>query len=291
MHLLDNYIFDSQFSFLNEDEKLKRSYHNSVLAVADNVNIGPLTAFFRKETWDTEKFKRNTGRLLWLENKVASNILYHKIIEECRRFECCYVRLNKEHSFCEFARQAGLITLSTKVSQHLILKHNHFSFDTSMNCNEYNGEVSGGSSILEQVLELSKNSFNYNRFKSDVRFSNSQVQEIYSNWIINEIRSGNSKLYFITENSAIASFLLYCENISPLKEYKTGFVSLVASSPTYKEKRYASTLLNFILNKAKEQKTDHVIANTECKNTGAINFFKRNNFKETAFLNEYHIWN
>jgi ribosomal protein S18 acetylase RimI-like enzyme len=84
---------------------------------------------------------------------------------------------------------------------------------------------------------------------------------------------------------------LYRENISPLQEYKIGFVALIASSKEFKEKKFASNLLNYVLDKEKRKGTQFVVANTETKNESAIAFFKSNGFKITAHLNEYHIWN
>ena len=89
----------------------------------------------------------------------------------------------------------------------------------------------------------------------------------------------------------MVAFFLYRENISPLEKFKIGFVSLIASSADYKEKKYASNLLNYVFNIAKNRNTHYVIANTESKNISALSFFKKNNFIETAFLNEYHLWN
>ena len=92
--------------------------------------------------------------------------------------------------------------------------------------------------IINQVLDLSKDSFNYNRFKSDPFFTNSQIMEIYRDWIINEVKSKSCSLYYLMKNKEVAAFFLYKSNISPINSVKIGFVSLIASSNKFKKKKY-----------------------------------------------------
>jgi hypothetical protein len=286
--MLDSYIYDSQFSFLNQQPELERNYINNVLSKTFLFKNEYGKAYLKAETWDSEKFGKSFGRLVWLENRKEDNF-YSEVLKESTQFECTYIRLNKDHSFCKWAEKKSLPVLSSKISQHISLENTQLEFSE----NPVNWSLSDhfkDGKILEQVIALSKTSFAYNRFKSDSHFTNEMIEKIYGNWVFNEFTSTNSKLYLIFVNEKVASFFLYRENISPLQEYKTGFVSLIASSPDYKEKRHASNLLNFVFNKAKLENTKFVIANPELKNSTALNFFKKNNFVETSILNEYHIW-
>ena len=284
----DNYIFDSQFLFLNEQQKLREAYEKLV-SKSITENLG-LKACIITESWDSDKFKKKIGRLLWLENNVSSGKLCLNIIEKLKIFDCCYIRLNAEHSFCNYAEQNNISFQSSKVSQYIDLKEHYFIFDNAIKYIECIDNIEDKEEIIAQVLTLSENSFIHNRFRADTHFSDDQINDIYRSWVINEIKSKESQLFLITEQGKVASFFLYRENISPLAQYKIGFVSLIASSPEFKEKKYASNLLNFVLNKAKTNKTDYVIANTEKRNINAIYFFSKNNFSVTSHLNEYHIW-
>lgn len=286
MQQLDPYIYDSQFMFLKQDDELAEEYKKSVLNSTNY--ISSIDSFIRKEKWDSEKFKIDIARFLWIGNTINEE-RYSKILDSTANYKCTYVRVNKEHSFCQLATKNHLKLLSTKASQHLELSNKIFDYDTSINYKLYAHEINEDD-VLAQVLELSKKSFNYNRFKSDPFFTEIQISEIYRDWIINEVKSNSSQLYYIIENNQVVAFFLYKPNISPISSITIGFVSLIASSTNYKEKKYASNLLNYVLHKM-QSTTSYVIANTEIQNDSALRFFSKNKFLITSYLNEYHIWN
>ena len=286
---LDKYIYDSQFAFLNSDKELEAVFLKQVLSNTHTYQSNLAKAYFKTEQWDSEKFSKKIGRLVWLSN--SDDNFYSHLTKELKQFDCCYIRLNTNHSFCNWTENNRIPLLSTKISQHINLSLNDFQYDSSLSYYKWNNLIDNSANILNQVLDLSKTSFSYNRFRADDHFSESTIEGIYSNWVVNEIKSGEADLFYILDNDMVVAFFLYRENISPLKEYKIGFVSLIASSPKYKEKKYASNLLNYVLSTVKTKHTQYVVANTESKNTSALKFFKRNNFIETASLNEYHLWN
>ncbi len=289
--MLDNFIYDTQFLFLKEDEKLQASYKEKVLKPAIEIDLGGITAWIKAEEWDSEQFDRNTGRLLWIENKVESEVQHMDIVEELNDlYDCCYIRVNQNHSFCKFAKKNNLPVLSAKVSQHIDLSKYDFNYEEGEYV-EYTDNTPKKESIFQFVLKLAENSFRHNRFRADEHFTEQQVNEIYKQWIVNEIRNKTSRLYVNMIDNKVAAFFLYKDNISPLTEYKIGFVGLIAASPEFKEKNCSTNLLNFVLSKAKAEGTQYVIANTETKNDSAVQFFKKNNFSVTSYLNEYHLWN
>ncbi|HWY11380.1 MAG TPA: GNAT family N-acetyltransferase [Bacteroidia bacterium] len=288
---LDKFVFDSQYTFLKEDKKLQEVFKRTVLKNAEEMYFGDLIGYTRKENWDSNKMEKYIGRLTWLEDKITSTAMFKETVSELNEFDCCYVRLNAEHSFCKYAEKGGLSLLSTKASQHLNLDEHRPLFDKNISYVQYSPEMKNGREITLQILELSKNSFNHGRFRADKNFSKELVDDIYRSWIVNEIKNKISKLYLAIEGDKVASFFLYKENISPIGDYTIGFVSLIASSPEFKGKQYASNLLNYVLHSAKLKGTNYVIANTETGNAEAISFFKKNGFKSEINLNEYHIWN
>lgn len=288
---LDKFVFDSQYTFLNEDKKLQDAFKRTVLKNAEEMYFGDLIGYTRKENWDSNKMEKYIGRLTWLENKITSAAMFKETVSELNEFDCCYVRLNAEHSFCKYAEKGGFQLLSTKASQYLNLNEHRPLFDKNISYLPYSTEMKNGREITLQILEMAKNSFNHGRFRADKNFSKELVDDIYRSWIVNEIKNKTSKLYLAMEGDKVASFFLYKENISPLGDYVIGFVSLIASSPEFKEKKYASNLLNYVLHSEKLKGTNYVIANTEISNTDAISFFKKNEFKSEVNLNEYHIWN
>jgi len=288
---LDKFVFDSQYSFLNEDRKLQEAFKRTVLKNAEEMYFGDLIGFTRKENWDSNKMEKYIGRLTWLEDKISSAAMFKDTVSELNEFDCCYIRLNAEHSFCKYAEKGGLQLLSTKASQYLNLDEYKPVYDKNITYIPYSLEMQNGREITMQILEMAKNSFNHGRFRADKNFSKELVDDIYRSWIVNEIKNKTSKLYLAMKGDKVAAFFLYKENISPLGDYVIGFVSLIASSPEFKGKHYASNLLNYVLNAAKFKGTNYVIANTEISNTEAIGFFKKNGFKSEVNLNEYHIWN
>ncbi len=288
---LDKFVFDSQFIFLKEEKKLQEAFKRTTLKNAEEMYFGDLVGYTRKENWDSSKMEKYIGRLTWLEDKITSAAMFKETVEELNEFDCCYIRLNAEHSFCKYAEKGGLQLLSTKASQYLDLNEHRPLYDKNLTYLPYSTDMKNGREITLQILELSKNSFNHGRFRADKNFSKELVDDIYRSWIVNEIKNKTSKLYLAMEGDKVAAFFLYKENISPIGDYVIGFVSLIASSPEFKGKKYASNLLNYVLHSAKLKGTNYVIANTEVSNTDAINFFKKNEFKSEVNLNEYHIWN
>ena len=288
---LDKFVFDSQYTFLNEDKKLQEVFKRTVLKNAAEMYFGDLIGYARKENWDSNKMEKYIGRLTWLENKITSVAMFKDAVSELNEFDCCYVRLNSEHSFCKYSEKGGLQLLSTKASQHLDLNVHKIVYDKNISYLPYSMEMKNGREITVQILELAKSSFNHGRFRADKNFSKVLVDDIYRSWIVNEIKNKTGKLYLAMEGDKVTSFFLYKENISPIGDFVIGFVSLIASSPEFKGKQYASNLLNYVLHAAKLKGTSYVIANTETSNTDAISFFKKNGFKSEVNLNEYHIWN
>lgn len=288
MKSLDDYIYDSQFLFLNKKELLCNKYKCTVLEHPSIHYIPQVNSYLKEELWDSNKFSIRIARYLWIENKVTDEV-YKSLINATKAFKCVYVRVNTKHSFCENANQNGLNLLSTKVLQNINLHNKKLQFDPTLSYQIYSAN-SGNDNVLYQVLEISENSFNYNRFQSDPFFTKGQIVQIYREWIINEVNTNSSQLYYVMVDTKVAAFFLYKTNISPLDDLTIGLVSLIASSNIYKKKKYATNLLNYVFNKVKS-KTNYVIANTEIHNTSALKFFAKNNFQITSYLNEYHIWN
>lgn len=288
---LDKFVFDSQYLFLNEDKKLQEAFKTKVLKNGEEMYFGDVIGFTKREGWDSTKMEKYIGRLLWLENKITSASMFKETVSELNEYDCCYIRLNADHSFCKYAEKGGLNLLSSKVSQHLNLSEYKPIYDKNLTYHEFTSDLKNSREIILQILALSQNSFNHSRFRADKNFPKEIVDDIYKSWIVNEIKNKTSKLYVAMDGDKVASFFLYRENMSPLADYTIGFVSLIASSPEFKGKKYASNLLNYVLHIFKLKGTNYVIANTETGNKEALEFFKKNKFIPTANLNEYHIWN
>jgi len=287
---LDEFVFDSQFAFLNESEALATAYETQVLADAEARCFGELSGYVRQETWDCGKFGMNIGRLLWLENDVTSQTMVKDIVGKVGGFDCCYIRLNAEHRFCKHARSINLLPLSSKVSQHLDLTGYEPVYEQALPYQEYSSEMANHESYIQQILSLSEKSFSHGRFREDRNFSRQQTDDIYRSWVTSEVENEASSLYFVTESSRVTAFLLYRKNVSPLPGHTIGFISLVATSPEHMGRQYGSNLLNYVLHSAKQHGTHYVIANTEHRNTDGIRFFTANGFAPTAMLHEYHVW-
>jgi GNAT superfamily N-acetyltransferase len=287
---LDNHIYDSQFLFLGEDVRIQKAYFDSVLSKCEHTNIGGLEAFIRREEWDSQKLGKNINRLLWLENNVTS-ANYNELLVGLKRTDCCYIRLNQEHSFCKQNHMFTNPLLASKVSQHIDLRNTELRYDKQGSYCKYSENNADHELILKQILDLASSSFENNRFSADHHFTASFINEMYYSWLLNEIKNLQSELYYIRNNDQVASFFLYRKDVSPVADYKIGFVSLIASSPEFAGKNFASNLMNYVLAVAKSDNTSYCIANTSTKSNDAIGFFAKNHFKVTSYLNEYHLWN
>jgi ribosomal protein S18 acetylase RimI-like enzyme len=287
---LDEFVFDSQFAFLSESEALATVYETKVLVEAELRRFGDLRGYVRQEKWDSGKFGMTIGRLLWLENAVFSQAMLKDVVGKVGDFDCCYIRLNVDHGFCKYANSINWHPLSSKISQHLDLASYQPQYSQLLPYQEYSSQMANHESHIQQITALSEQSFSHGRFRRDRYFSRQQTDDMYRSWVTREVGNEASTLYFVTEESRVAAFLLYRKNISPLPGYTIGFVSLVATSPEYMGRRYASNLLNCVLQSAKQDGADYVIANTEQRNTDGLRFFAANGFVPTAMLQEYHVW-
>jgi GNAT superfamily N-acetyltransferase len=216
---------------------------------------------------------------------------YNDVVTGLKKTDCCYLRLNQDHSFCKENHTFSNPLLASKVSQHIDLGKHELVSDQSYSYIRYSETIPDHEIILKQILDLASISFSNNRFSADHHFSQSFINEMYHSWLMNEIKNPDAVLFFILDKDQVVSFFLYRKDISPISDYKIGFVSLIASSQNFKGKNYASNLLNYVLENARSENTSYCIANTSTKSNDAIGFFTKNNFKVTSYLNEYHLWN
>jgi hypothetical protein len=284
---LDNFVYDSQFQFLPIQEQLQEIYFKNVLSKSALIKVEDIKVFIRREEWDSRNFGRNFARVIWMTDEATTSRI--KLLKQpFSEFDCVYLRLNAEHSFCEAASAEGFKPLSTKISQHVDLGQQPYIFDTGI---EYKLCIEGDESSLSQVLAMSSNSFMHSRFRNDPFFKKDEIDEMYVSWLKNELKEPECKLYVTLEGSEVTSFVLYRTNVSPAKGVIIGFVSLIASSPAFRKRKYASNLLRYVMNVARTEGTRYIIANTESTNVQALDFFAYNRFKVTSKLNEYHLWN
>lgn len=284
---LDRYIYDSQFLFLGKDEDLKEVYAQKVIASAMKIRANDLIAYMKQEEWDSSHFGKNFGRILWIEDKVSTIMDYQSILDQCKDFDCCYLRLNSDHSFCQTSLAQGRVPTSSKFSQHRSITHKDKEHHSTLEVKEYTNEKE----ILDQVLEIAGSAFSSNRFTDDPHFEKKKISEMYRSWVINEAKAQGCRLLYTEQEGKVSAFILYRTDISPLSSYKIGFISLISSAPSFSGRGITSDLLLNLFSKAAAEGTHFVIANTEAKNSNALEFFKRNGFIITCKLNEYHIWN
>ena len=285
---LDEYIFDSQFTFLAEQEALGVAYQSLVLSNVQQVSLAGLTAYIRPEPWDSTRMGKSIGRLLWLENNVQSTAAVNEVLALLGRFDCCFVRLHASHSFCRHA--SSLQPISRKAVQQLSLYECHPASVREMEFQRYSAAQDGATGILQEICRISESSFRHSRFREDKHFSEELANDIYRSWVISEASNEQSDLYYIVDGDKVVAFLLYKKNISPLPERRIGFVSLVASAPEHAGRGHATGLLNFVIENAWRNGASHVVANTDQRSQRALDFFARNGFQTTAILNEYHVW-
>ncbi len=285
---LDDFVFDSQFTFLGKQEALGVAYQSLVLSKAQQESLAGLTAYIRAETWDSTRMGKNIGRLLWLENNVQSTAALNEVLALLGRFDCCFVRLHASHSFCRHA--SSLQPLSRKAVQQLSLYECRPASVREIEFQRYSAAQDGAAGILQEICRISESSFCHGRFREDKHFSDELVNDIYRSWVISEASNEQSDLYYVVDGDQVAAFLLYKKNISPLPEEQVGFVSLVASPPEFAGRGYATSLLNYVIQTARRDGASHIVANTNQRSQRALDFFARNGFQMTATLNEYHVW-
>lgn len=288
--LSDNYVFDSQFMFLPDQQALKSAYDKTVRS-NELFSKDGLRAYYRTESWDSNYFKKNIARLVSITNR-NENEKYRELNHEMKKFDCVYLRLNETHSYCSFAEYEGIPLLCSKVTQFNDLKDFEPKFAGDINYMTYSSlSIMEREAVLKDVLLLSRASFVHGRFRADKNFDPDLIDGMYAGWVENEVKAQQSELYFLQSNGKLVSFFLYRKNISPLNTYKIGFVSLIASAVEYKNRNFAGSLLNYVINQAKSENTQYIVANTETTNTSALSFFNKNGFLVSARLNEYHLWN
>lgn len=284
--ILDDYIYDSQFQFLDKNLELESEFNDTVLRNIKKIEFQNEQAFIKIENWDSEKLNKKVIRLIWLSNS-KNKLFYDFIYNEFSNYDCVYVRLNQNHTFINYLKEYKNVNFTNKLTQHLDLSHYPKTNESVLKIEKL---TSQNITIVNQIKELASNSFKYNRFVGDKNFSQNFINNVYSSWVSNEIENNETDIYYIHENNILNAFLLYKKNVSPLKTIKVGFIGLIATQHNSKNKNYASLLLNYAFKKAITENTNYVIANTESRNTSALNFFKKNNFKVTSTLFESNIW-
>jgi len=292
----DKYIYDSQFLGLIDPNLLDSSFDKETFNYKKYIALDSVDYYVKYENWDSNFFGRNISRIVWIRDAIGSNEMFIEFINNLMDYDCYFIRLNQNHSFCKYADICNLSTKLINCSNKISLIFN-FDYIKKKNINYINNNIItiDGSlfhdEVREQIINISRSAFIHNRFLRDPNFEKRDINILYESWLVSSIGTKNYKLYSIMEKD-ILSFLLYNENINPIENNeKIGFISLIATKQGVKNKNLATNLLEYCFKIAKENNTKYIIANTDSMNIPAVNLFISNGFKVQSILKEYHYWN
>ena len=144
-------------------------------------------------------------------------------------------------------------------------------------------------SDIEEVVSIIDNLYSYGRFFEDDNLDNDRANELYKQWITNEVRNSNIDVIGIKENDKLIGFTSCKYQLNEDSELE-GVISLVGIVKSYQGLGIGKILMNSVLNNFKNKNIDLVYVGTQINNIPAINFYISNGFRMTSSVNSLHKW-
>ena len=119
-----------------------------------------------------------------------------------------------------------------------------------------------------------------------------QVGYQESDFIKNTIKSKDSQIYLLLDEKEVCGFILLQEkessNFSFSIPHKFAYIMDILILPEYRGKGYGNILIDIAKKWARKRKLDYLSLDVLANNKNAINFYKKNDFKDKS-LNMFLI--
>lgn len=227
--------------------------------------------------WDSSFFEIKIGRLYCYGNGVDIK----KNINDCKEqgYKLVYIFCEKDNSkYDSLVRSTGAVLYDEKITFFKSIIHpqpltnsNIISFESDK--------------IPEALYKLGIQSGEYSRFKCDVNFAPGQFEDLYKKWVENSVnRTIADEVFISMESGVITGFVTLKYNIHE------GAIGLIAVDNRYRGKAIGSNLISYTESFLLNRNIGNLRVVTQAANIGAVNFYKKNNFKIKEVTNIYHFW-
>jgi dTDP-4-amino-4,6-dideoxy-D-galactose acyltransferase len=225
----------------------------------------------KKLEWDSNFFGYQVG--LKTINSIDEFQL-NPLLEELKKFKLIYV-----FSDVALPKNSKLNHVDTKVDFYKFLENDFEVIETE----EFDLRIHS----YEELLNLAYLSGNVSRFKVDSKFSNSEFEKLYKEWINNSI---NNKIAFKTLIKTVEEKVVGFVTLGE-KDPVTSKIGLIAVNEMFQGKRIASKLIKSCEIISKQNKYKGLEVSTQFSNNQAMAFYKNNDFEINKITYIYHLWN
>lgn len=240
--------------------------------------------------WDSNIFNKKIGlfsicygRL----DKATSNKIMNTVdqfyIKE--NYECIFTKLSTDDYYtAHILENSGynlmdsIITLKKKLTLDSEIKDN-------INCDIKLLDEAD----IDNVTKIIDNLYSYGRFFVDEKLDKENVNELYKQWITNEIKNSDVDVIGINKNNKLIGFMSCKYKVNDIKELE-GVINLVGIDKLYQGIGIGKELMNSVLNYLKNKNIGIVNVGTQINNIAAINFYISNGFSVVGSVNSLHKW-
>ena len=223
----------------------------------------------QKLDWDSDFFGYKVGKAV--VNNANDNFL-EKVRKEVHDFDLCYV-YSTYQSFSDLD-----IFKDEKVIFEISLKSFVFTKQAS-------SVIPYSKEDFTHLILLTFQSGEFSRFRLDPRFNNYEFERLYFEWLLKSVRKVIADEVLVYKNEMqIVGF------VTMVKKQDFLEIGLIAIDPKYRGIGIGSLLLAGVFDYALSHQINRVTVSTQRRNVKAIDFYKKNSFREVESIFICHVW-
>ena len=262
---------------------------NSNYFIVTNNDEVLLISSIKYLSWDSDIFNKKIGLYEIHHGEYSDSYnkkLFEQIDEFCKKegYNCIFTKVETTN----YKNMHVLESCGYKIMDTIVTLKNENIDDYKIKLpDEYSYRIINNNDKLE-VLDIIDNLYSYGRFFVDSNLDNEKVNELYKNWIINEIKNKEVDVLGIEKEGKLVGFIS-CKyrNICDIDE-KQVVISLVGISKLSQGQGLGKILMKYDIDNAKAKKIKKISVGTQIDNIKALNLYTSCGFKIESSISSFH---
>lgn len=262
--------------------------NTSYFIVTNNDEVLLITSI-KYLSWDSDIFNKKIGLYETHFGEYSdyyNTKLFDKIDEFCKveGYNCIFTKVGTNN----YKNMHVLESYGYKIMDTIVTLKNEKIYNSEMKMSdEYSYRVLNEDDISE-VVDIIDNLYSYGRFFVDSNLDNEKVNELYKNWIINEIKNEDVDVLGIEQDSKILGFISCKYQSTHEIDEEQMIISLVGISKLSQGQGLGKILMKYALYNANIKKIKRIRVGTQIDNIKALNLYTSCGFKIESSISSFH---